>query len=127
MDDRESVVGQRMERFARVGVDLNANAEIFLSQSGPEMVQPTVIEDKAANVRLVLRMHNFRDSAGLIPGADQENLTFAPTATAATEMRECLIKDAAWEAVYDSHYPPLTVLGRSSNTSCGFTPDASMV
>src|SRR6267378_669518 len=103
------------------------NAQVFLGKAAPEVVQPMVVEHKAADVRLVFGVNSLGDGVGRLPRADPKDLTFAPTETAAAEVRECLIKDAARQAVNGRHYPPLTTLGRSSNSSCGFTPASSMV
>src|SRR5882672_3328984 len=83
VDDWKGVVGLRVERLGWVRVHLNTNAHVLLRESEPEIVQPAVIEHKAANVRLVLRVDSFTDYISRVPGADPKDLTFASSATAA--------------------------------------------
>ena len=54
MNDGKGVIGRRVERLAWVGVDLNANTEVFLGEMEPEIVQPLIVENKAADVSFVL-------------------------------------------------------------------------
>jgi hypothetical protein len=88
-----------VERLAWVRVHLNTNAQVLLRESEPETVQPAVIEHKAANVRLVLGVDSLTDCIGGVPGADPKDLAFASSATAAAEVRKCLVENATRQPV----------------------------
>ena len=103
VDHGKGVVGRRVERLGWVRVHLNANAQVLLGEPEPEIVQPAIVEHKAAGVRLVLRVDSPTDCIGRVPGADPKDLTFASSATAAAEVRKGLIKDATRQSVDGGH------------------------
>src|ERR1700730_350303 len=108
-----------MKCLSWMGVHLKANSHIGVAQLQPKVVEPAVIEHKAAAMSRVLGVHNFRDGFGLVPGTEPENLAFIASISALPEMLEGFFKHPAFQLVHRAHAPPLTVLGRSSSTSCG--------
>ena len=90
-----------MKSLARVRVDLNADTQILLSKTEPKVIEPAVVEHKSADMRLVFGMDDPRDRLRRIPRAYPKDLTFASTATAAPEVRECLIEYVAWQPIND--------------------------
>ena len=58
MDDWKQVVRAGMKGPARVRVQLHADAGLGFSEVQPEIVQPAVVDNETAAVRVMLRMHN---------------------------------------------------------------------
>src|SRR5689334_10847856 len=106
-----------MKCLGWVGMHLDTHTHIFTSESEPKIIQPFVIAFESPEMRLVKRMNHPSDCLGYLPGTGPKHLTFAPAATAAAEVRECLFQDLLGKPIDASHYPPLTALGRSRSSS----------
>jgi len=61
VDDGVLVVGWRMKRRSRMGMNLHSYPRSARRQFQPERSNPTILEDESANMGAMRRMYDFDD------------------------------------------------------------------